>query len=90
MPERTFLVHGRVQGVGFRWWTRSLAGELGIDGTVRNREDGRVEVRARGSDETLAQLRRRLAEGPPSARVDGVEEQDGAALGELRGFHITH
>jgi acylphosphatase len=62
-----------VQGVGFRWWTRSLAQRVGVVGTVRNAADGSVEVQARGSDDQLARLERHLREGPPHAQVDGVE-----------------
>jgi acylphosphatase len=73
MPEAAFRVSGRVQGVGFRWWTRSQAVRLGLDGSVRNAADGSVEVFARGEQEALAELRRLLATGPSGARVDGVE-----------------
>ncbi|CAN5806382.1 acylphosphatase [soil metagenome] len=74
MVERGYRVRGRVQGVGFRWWTRSQALRLGVSGSVRNCPDGTVEVHARGSQEAVEALRRRLDEGPPGARVEGVEE----------------
>jgi acylphosphatase len=88
MTGAGYRVRGRVQGVGFRWWTRSRAQALGLTGTVRNCPDGTVEVRARGPVERLAELRRLLAEGPPEARVDGVEE---FAPGHVpdRGFEIA-
>ncbi|HEX6042643.1 acylphosphatase [Longimicrobium sp.] len=73
MAQAGFRVTGRVQGVGFRWWTRSLATELGLTGAVRNLADGSVAVHARGSDAQLAELRARLAKGPPGARVTDVE-----------------
>jgi acylphosphatase len=73
MPERAFRVTGRVQGVGFRWWTRLQARRLQVEGTVRNVSDGSVEVRARGGEAALDQLRRLLASGPPGAQVDSVE-----------------
>lgn len=72
MADAGFRVTGRVQGVGYRWWTRSLGTRLALVGTVRNREDGSVEVHARGTGEALAELARRLADGPPLARVDAV------------------
>jgi acylphosphatase len=74
MRRAAYRVRGRVQGVGFRWWARSQALRLGIAGTVRNCEDGAVELQARGSDGALEELRRLLEEGPPGARVDSVEE----------------
>jgi acylphosphatase len=66
-------VTGRVQGVGFRWWTRSLATRLGISGSVRNLPDGTVAVHARGSEEQLRDLQAQLAEGPPGAGVSSVD-----------------
>ncbi|HYW09084.1 MAG TPA: acylphosphatase [Longimicrobium sp.] len=80
MPERAFRVTGRVQGVGFRWWTRLQARRLQVEGTVRNLSDGSVEVRARGGEVALEQLRHLLASGPPGARVDSVEP---ITLGEI-------
>jgi acylphosphatase len=68
-----FRVSGRVQGVGFRWWTVREAHRLGLRGTVRNHPDGTVEVHAAGSDAALSRLAVRLREGPPHARVDRVE-----------------
>lgn len=75
MPERRFRVRGQVQGVGFRWWTRSQAQRLGLSGMVRNRPDGSVEVEAAGPDAALSELRQLLRQGPPSARVDAVDEE---------------
>ncbi len=69
---RGYLVHGRVQGVGFRWWTRGMCRRLGIAGHVRNLPDGSVEVQVLGPVEALAELERLLWEGPPAARVDEV------------------
>jgi len=66
-------LHGRVQGVGFRWWCARAAKGLGVIGDVRNCDDGTVEVRAQGSAEVLERFRLRLAEGPPMARVDELE-----------------
>ena len=74
MREAAYRVRGKVQGVGFRWWTRSRARGLGLAGTVRNCPDGSVEVRVRGPEETVARLREQLAEGPPGSRVERVEE----------------
>ncbi|HKO16627.1 MAG TPA: acylphosphatase [Gemmatimonadaceae bacterium] len=73
------VVHGRVQGVGFRWFVLERARELGISGWVRNRADGCVEVAASGQVEALERLRRFLQEGPPGAHVAQVEEVTGGA-----------
>ena len=79
MPIRRYLIEGRVQGVGFRYFTRRTARRLGIAGYVRNLPDGSVEALARGSDADLEALERRLREGPPGARVEsvGVSEATG-------------
>lgn len=73
MPRARFRITGRVQGVGFRWWTLQQAGALGLAGTVRNCRDGSVEVEVAGPAEAVASLRRRLAVGPAGARVANVE-----------------
>jgi acylphosphatase len=68
------LVRGRVQGVGFRWFVRETARELGLAGWVRNRPDGTVEVAAEGSANLLDQLRRELLQGPPGAVVASLDD----------------
>jgi acylphosphatase len=75
VEARRFVVRGRVQGVGFRWWTVREARQWGIVGTVRNRRDGAVEVEATGSREAMAGFSEALAQGPSSARVDEVEAE---------------
>ncbi len=74
MKEAAYRVRGKVQGVGFRWWTRSRARGLGLAGTVRNCPDGSVEVRVRGREEVVDAFREQLAHGPPGSRVEEVEE----------------
>ncbi len=69
-----FRVRGRVQGVGFRWWTAHVGREIGVAGRVRNRVDGSVEVEAAGSEAQLETLRERLRAGPDAARVDRLDE----------------
>ena len=71
--QRGFRVRGRVQGVGFRWWTRRRASDLGLRGTVRNHPDGTVEVHAAGDHETLEVFATELEVGPPMAQVEGVD-----------------
>ena len=89
MPQRCFRVQGRVQGVGFRWWTRSIAREIGVSGSVRNLPDGSVEVRASGTDDALARLRAKLESGPSGAEVSLIEEQLASDV-PSEGFEILH
>lgn len=75
MPTR-FVVHGRVQGVGFRWFVWQAAARLGLRGLARNLPDGSVEVVAEGPENALAELARALAKGPAAARVERVDKYD--------------
>jgi len=68
-----FVVTGRVQGVGFRWFVRAEAGPLGLTGWVRNRGDGAVEGEVEGRDDAIEALMPCLEVGPPSAIVTNVE-----------------
>lgn len=76
-------VAGRVQGVGFRIWTRDEARRLGLSGWVRNEADGSVMVLAAGSSAALAALVDRLRKGPSGSHVDGLvsEEINPATIG---------
>jgi acylphosphatase len=69
-----FLIQGRVQGVGFRWFVQREAGELALRGWVRNTEDGHVEVLAAGEPGDLDELRSSLRRGPRGSRVDRIVE----------------
>ena len=80
-----FLIKGRVQGVGFRWFVHREAAELGLRGWVRNTEDGHVEVLAAGEPDQLEDLQLALAKGSRGSRVDAViehtlEDSEGDAL----------
>lgn len=78
----TATVKGRVQGVGFRWWARARALELGLAGSATNLADGRVEVVAEGSREACDALLAALRAGGTPGRVDFVGERWGPARGE--------
>lgn len=75
------VVHGRVQGVGYRWFARERAAGLGLDGWVRNRADGSVEVYAQGDPRALTSFQAELEAGPPGAVVDRLEVHRGPADG---------
>jgi acylphosphatase len=68
-----FLVSGRVQGVGFRWFVARHARSLGLAGFARNLPDGRVEVVVSGPDDALPALEQLLRAGPANAQVERVE-----------------
>ncbi|MBF6354731.1 acylphosphatase [Nocardia higoensis] len=79
-------VHGQVQGVGFRWWTRSRALELGVTGYARNAADGRVHVVAEGSRANCDRLLDLLRSGRTPGRVDLVVESWETPRGDFTGF----
>ena len=85
---RRFVVRGRVQGVGFRWFVEREAHILQIAGWVRNNHDGSVEVLGIGTREQLAGLRSRLQEGPRAARIDDIEESEAEPVAGLNSFQV--
>ena len=89
MIKKAFRLHGRVQGVGFRWWTQRTATGLGLRGWVRNRADGSVDVVVAGSEESVAEMGSRLQDGPRSARVERIEEVE-PPDSVPSGFEIAH
>jgi acylphosphatase len=85
----TAWVRGRVQGVGFRWWTRATALEIGgLSGYAGNLADGRVQVVAEGGRDRCQRLLDRLGEGDTPGRVDGVTEIWSQPRGGYAGFEI--
>jgi acylphosphatase len=82
----TAWVHGRVQGVGFRWWTRCRALELGLAGHAANLADGRVEVVAEGSRAACEKLLDVLRSGSSPGQVQQVVERFSHAKGDVAGF----
>jgi acylphosphatase len=85
---RKYVVIGRVQGVGFRFFTENWANQLGLSGYVKNCADGTVEAYAIGDVAALAEFKARLAEGPRSARVDQVQEFEEQVQADYRRFVI--
>src|SRR6266566_5572275 len=85
---RRYVVRGRVQGVGFRWFVEREAHMLGIAGWVRNNSNGSVEVLAIGTRDQLLGLRSRLRRGPRASRVDDVEEAEAKPVAGLNTFRI--
>jgi acylphosphatase len=85
---RRYIVSGRVQGVGFRFFAEETAAVEGLFGWVRNLPDGRVEIEAEGEAEAVERFERHVRHGPPAARVEGVQVLE-AALDDRRfGFSI--
>lgn len=82
----TAWVRGHVQGVGFRWWVRSRALELGLAGSAGNLSDGRVEVIAQGPEEHCRALLEALRGGGTPGHVSGVAEQWSEPRPGLSGF----
>ena len=82
-------VRGTVQGVGFRYFVRNTAASLGLDGTVRNRSDGTVEVVAEGERGLVEVLIRELRTGPRYANVDGLDIEWEEPRKDFSGFDYT-
>ena len=86
---RHVLVSGRVQGVGFRWYAREHAEQLGLAGWVRNLPDGRVEIWLEGREPAVEAMLVWLERGPPAAHVKNVEVVERACEG-LAAFDVLH
>jgi acylphosphatase len=84
------VVHGRVQGVSFRYYAQRRAGELGLTGYVRNLWDGSVEVLAEGSRADLEEFLAFLRVGPRSAFVSQVDTQWSPATNAFERFEVRH
>jgi acylphosphatase len=85
---RRYVISGRVQGVGFRYFTQDIASREGLSGWVRNLPDGRVEVVAEGDERSLERLEAALWRGPSHARVDHVEVESTVPTGQHTGFIV--
>ena len=85
---RRYVLGGRVQGVGFRWFTHDAAAREGLHGWVRNLADGRVEVVVEGEPASVNRLEAAVRRGPASARVETFETEEHAPSGRSTGFEI--
>ena len=86
---RRYLISGRVQGVGFRYFAKDVADREGVAGWVRNLPDGRVEALVEGEDDAVTRVERALWQGPGGARVDAVAVDDGEPpSGAYHGFSV--
>jgi acylphosphatase len=85
---KRYLVSGRVQGVGFRYYLQDHAAVEGVHGYVRNLPDGRVEALVEGDDESVLRVERALRRGPAGARVDDVIVETAVPSGRATGFSV--
>lgn len=76
------MVHGTVQGVGYRYTMRMVAVQAGVSGWVRNLRDGSVEAEIEGTDAQIDEVLAWMAQGPPGAHVDTAMVADAALTGE--------
>jgi acylphosphatase len=90
IAARRFVLTGRVQGVGFRWFTMESASLEGVTGWVRNLPDGGVEILAEGEAEALERFERVVRRGPARARVDEVVTEILAPTGRSASFTARH
>jgi acylphosphatase len=88
LVARRFLVSGRVQGVGYRFFADEAARVENLSGWVRNLPDGRVETLVEGDAEAVERFGRQIARGPRGARVDRIETSEEVPDGRIRAFEI--
>ena len=85
---RRYLISGRVQGVGFRYFTEAAAAREGLHGWVRNLPDGRVEIDVEGEAEAVERFERHVRHGPPGARVSDVDVDESVPHRRESGFSV--
>ena len=85
---KRFIITGRVQGVGFRFFVEDQAAVEGVHGYVRNLPDGTVEALIEGDDESVLRVERALRRGPPGARIERVDVEQVPPSGRATGFSI--
>ncbi len=90
MKARRYIVRGRVQGVGYRWFARRHAQALVINGYVKNLKDGSVEIWAEADESILMEFEPLLRSGPPGAHVRELRIEEAAISGRFQGFDIGY
>jgi len=88
LVARRYLISGRVQGVGFRYYVEDIARREGVNGYVRNLPDGRVEAVVEGDATTVGRVESTLWRGPGGARVEDVTIEEVTPSGMATGFRI--
>lgn len=88
MQAKHIIVHGMVQGVGFRWFVQRLGTRLGLTGDVRNLPDGTVEIVVQGDGRKLREFVAAVSRGPSMAHVERLEIRDIAPSGDYSSFLI--
>jgi len=88
LVARRFLISGRVQAVGFRFFAQRTAARENIHGWVRNLPDGRLEAAAEGDEDAIARFEAALRHGPPGARVDDIDIEHTVPGGRDSGFSV--
>lgn len=88
LKAKHIMVHGRVQGVGYRYFVQNAGSRLGLAGNVRNCEDDTVEIVVEGDGRSLTAFMREVEKGPPLARVTRVDVHDIPAGGNYSSFQI--
>jgi acylphosphatase len=88
MQAKHITVHGRVQGVGFRYFVQHVANRLGVVGDVRNCPDSTVEIVVQGSEKQVAEFMKQVEKGPALSRVDRLDAVDTPVLDTYNSFSI--
>ena len=88
LVARRYMISGRVQGVGFRYFTHAAAARENVHGWVRNLPDGKVEAAAEGEADAMERFEAALRHGPPGARVEQVEIEHTVPGGREPGFSV--
>ena len=88
LVARRYVISGRVQGVGFRFFAEAAAAREGLHGWAKNRPDGRVEISIEGDAESVERFERHIAHGPPGAEVSNLQIDEDVPTGRATGFSI--
>ena len=89
LVRRRYIVKGRVQRVGFRFFVENAAQREGIQGYVRNQHDGSVQIVAEGDVDAMQRFEMAVRRGPAGARVEDVDTVEVEASGRFAGFRVT-